>query len=188
MAKVYGLKKGENGTASINLRLPKTGTPKNAVAAQGTLTVDTQPTADDTMTIGTKVYAFKASATLSGHIAIAGTLSGTQTNIIAAINGTDSLNTANSLVSAGTFSTNVLTLTARTKGLAGTNIVTTETFTAATNVFNATTLGATTEGVNGTIALNGGECYIDDNYLYYCISANTVSDTNWRRISLGSAY
>ena len=59
MATVEGLKKGENGTKHINEVIPTSGvTPVNAVAAVGTLTLAAQPTAGDTMTIGTKVYTF----------------------------------------------------------------------------------------------------------------------------------
>lgn len=191
MATVPGLKKGENGTIHINEVIPTSGkTPVNAVAAVGTLTIAAQPTAGDTMTIGTTVYTFVAagSADTAGEISVGTDLATAKTAIIAAINGTDSVNTAHTLVSAGTFTVNNLTITAKTKGVAGSSIATTETFTSASNVFDATTLGTTTEGVNGTIASKGGICYIDSNYLYYSIAENTISDANWRRISLGSAY
>ena len=191
MATVEGLKKGENGTKHINEVIPTSGvTPVNAVAAVGTLTLAAQPTAGDTMTIGTKVYTFTTDGTAAkdGEIDVGADLADAKTLVIAAINGTDSINTAHPLVTAGTFTVNNLPITAKTKGVAGSSIATTETFTAAGNVFDATTLGATTEGVNGTIASKGGICYIDNSYIYYSIAANTISDTNWRRISLGSAY
>lgn len=189
MAKCYGLKKGENGTKNINVMLPTNGTPVNAVAAVGTLTLAAQPTAGDTMTIGTKVYTFVANGTAdaNGEISVGTDLPSAKTALIAAVNGTDGFNVANTLASAGTFSTNDLPITARTKGVAGSAIVTTETFTNAGNVFNATTLGATTEGVNGTIGV-AGEQYIDDSYIYVALQNNTISDNYWRRISLGSVY
>lgn len=189
MAKCYGLKKGENGTKNINVMIPTNGTPVNAVAAVGTLTLATQPTAGDTMTIGTTVYTFTADGTAdaAGEIDVGADLADAKTLVIAAINGTDSINTAHPTVSAGTFTVNALPLTARTKGLAGSSIATTETFNAVGNVFNATTLGATTEGVNGTIGVAGRQ-YIDDSYLYIALQNNTISDNYWRRVSLGSAY
>lgn len=189
MAKCYGLKKGENGTKNINVMLPTNGTPVNAVAAVGTLTLAVQPTAGDTMTIGTKVYTFTTDGTADadGEIDVGTDLADAKTILIAAINGTDGINTAHLLVTAGTFSTNNLPITAKTKGLAGSSIATTETFTSGSNVFDATTLGATTEGVNGTIGV-AGEQYIDDTYKYIALQNNTISDNYWRRISLGSAY
>ena len=191
MATVPGLKKGENGTVHINEVIPTSGkTPVNAVAAVGTLTIAAQPTAGDTMTIGTKVYTFVAAgeADADGEISVGTDLATAKTALIAAVNGTDSVNTAHTLVTAGTFTGNNLPITAKTKGVAGSSIATTETFTSASNVFDATTLGTTTEGVNGTIASKGGICYIDNSYIYYSIAANTISDANWRRISLGTAY
>jgi len=42
-------------------------------------------------------------------------------------------------------------------------------------------------GVDATEA-NKGAAFFDENYLYVAIDDNTVADTNWRRISLGSVY
>lgn len=118
------------------------------IQAQGTLTVDTQPTAADTMTIGGTVYTFVASgADAAGEINRGADLAAAQTNIIAAINGTDGYNVPNQDVFAGaSFSSDDLILTAREVGTGGNSIVTTETFTAGTNVFDAGTLGTTTAG------------------------------------------
>lgn len=43
-------------------------------------------------------------------------------------------------------------------------------------------------GVNGTLAPKKGIYFMDSSYIYVAIAANTVHDTNWRRIALGSAY
>ena len=191
MATVPGLKKGENGTVHINEVIPTSGvTPVNAVASQGTLTIAAQATAGDTMTIGTKVYTFVANGTADadGEISVGTDKATCQAAIKAAINGTDSVNTANAFVTSATFAGDASVLTAIIKGVAGNSIATTETFTNAGNVFDAVKIGTTRAGVNGTIAERGGTCYIDNSYLYYCISANTIADANWRRISLGSAY
>ena len=118
-----------------------------AVKAQGTLTVDTQPTAADTFTIGGTVYTFVASgAATPGEVNRGADLAAAKLNIVAAINGTDGWNTPNPKVTAAAFVANDCVLTARLPGTAGNSIATTETFTAVTNVFDAATLGTTTAG------------------------------------------
>jgi hypothetical protein len=42
-------------------------------------------------------------------------------------------------------------------------------------------------GVDGTVAVIG-DVKFDNTYLYVAIEDNTIHDTNWRRIALGSAY
>lgn len=122
-------------------------------ASQGTLTVDTNPTAADTMTIGVTVYTFVENPPLeAGEIAIGVDVEATQLNIVAAINGTDGVNTAHPLVSAGAFATNASVITALVGGVSGDSIATTETFTAGTNIFDAATLGTTTAGVDCSAA------------------------------------
>jgi len=227
-----------------------------ATASQGTLTIDTQPTAGDTMTIGTKVYTFVPAGTANadGEVSIGADLAAALIIIVEAIDGTDGHNVEHTLVSpAAAFVAGDLVITAKVAGVTGDAIVTTETFTAVTNIFDAGTLGTTTPGVDctfgnaalaleieidatvdtpvtagvvggvvtitavtkgvaanaitvsdtmahgvwgaGTLAggVNGtvGEqlaTLADATYLYMCIAANTIADTNWRRIALGSAY
>lgn len=125
----------------------------STVAAQGTLTVDTLPTAGDTMTIGNTTYTFVASGDFdtAGEIPIAaGDLAATKVSIVDAINGDDGVNTANAEASAAAFVGNDCVLTALQPGTAGNSVDTTETFTAGTNVFDAATLGTTTAGVDPT--------------------------------------
>lgn len=112
--------------------------------SSNTLTVDTQPTAGDTMTIGGRTYVFVASgeADHDGEISIGANLTAAQTNIVAAINGTDGWNLANSSVTAGAFAADASTITARVGGVAGDSIATAETFTAGSNVFSGATLGS----------------------------------------------
>jgi hypothetical protein len=225
-------------------------------ASQGTLTITNQVTSADTMLIGSKTYTFvpNGTATADGEVSIGTSLLTCQSNIVKAINGTDSINTANTVASAGAFNaTSNSVITALIGGTAGDTIATTNTFTDAGNVFDAATLGTTTpgvdcvasnavtaivaassggteavtladgagdtvtvtantagtagnaiattetmangafgaatlaSGVDGTIA-SAGQMYYDSSYLYITISDNTVSGSNWRRISLGSAY
>jgi len=117
-------------------------------AAAGTLTLDTLPTAADTMTVGATTYTFVADADYeeAGQISLGSGLAECQANIVAAINGTDLYNTANDDVTAGDFAANDCILTATVPGADGNTIVTTETFTAVTNIFDGTTLGTTVSG------------------------------------------
>ena len=162
------------------------GTAINAVNATAqTLTITTQPIVGDTMTIGAKVYTFVASGTAvaDGEVSIGTSLSTAKLAIVAAINGTDTINKAHPLISASTFVVNVCTITALLAGVAG-NVAITETFDAVTNVFDAVTLAGGIDGTIGTV----GKTIIDDVYLYVCVADNTVSGKNWRRISIGSVY
>lgn len=126
----------------------------DAVAAQGTLTIDVQVTADDTMTVDSTVYTFKAGATaLAGQIGIGASEAACKLAIVAALNGTDGFNT-DSGVSAAAFVGDDCVITSDIVGVDGNSVVTTETFTAAGSVFDAATLGTTTAGVTGVNSIN----------------------------------
>lgn len=178
------LKFGKLGSKSINevldIVLPTFGTaPTNWVASQGTLTIAEPVTADNTMTIGTTVYTFKTGATAAaGQIGLGANEAATKLAIVAAINGTDTFNTAHPLVSAAAFSGDACVITARVKGEVGDLIATTETFTHVSNVFDAATLGTTTAGVDGTIA-EEGEMRYDATNIYICIAKNET----WRKVA-----
>jgi len=126
----------------------------SATASQGTLTMDTQPTLGDSTTIGTRTYVWVANgaANFPGEISIGADLAAAKVNFVAAINGTDGVNTASTFVTAAAFVADACVLTALTPGTAGDAIATTETFTAGTNVFDAAVLGTTTAGVDCTAA------------------------------------
>jgi hypothetical protein len=135
-------------------------------ASSGTLTVDTQPTSGDTMTIGTKEYTFvpDGTANADGKISIGTDLPTAQAAIVAAINGTDSVNTAHPLVSASAFAANDCTITALIGGTAGDTIATTETFSAESNVFAAVVLGSGADcsaanAVTALVAADAGTDY-----------------------------
>jgi hypothetical protein len=223
----------------------------------GTLTIDTQLGLGDTFAIGPdgkeKEYTIVPAGTANaeGEIPLGATLEDSQANVVAAINGTDDINTRNPYASAGAFDSNVSTVTALAGGTAGNAIKTTSTFATGSNKFGAATLGggadcvkadaktallaalenseivsgvtgegdtltiaaktkgtagdeiaistdmahgsfandATTlgGGVNGTVGTQW-QTYVDAFYLYVCIAENNISDANWRRIDLGSAY
>ena len=181
---------GRVGSRSLGEFFPDEGTPVNAVAAQGVLTIATKATVGDTFTIDTTTYTFVAedATPTAGQLKIGSDVAGTKTNVLAALKGTDSINTAHATVTPATaWSTNDLTLTAATAGVAGNAIATTETFAAEGNVFDADVLGTEQAGVDGTVGRKGYMRF-DDTYFYVAIDSNTIADANWRRIALGSAY
>ena len=164
-------------------------TPVNAVASQGKLTVDTQPTVGDTLTIGTKTYTVVTDETAAsdGEVDAGADLADFKTLLVAAINGTDGINTAHTQVTAAAFSGDDCVITASTKGISGDSIATTETFTEGTNVFDGTTLGTTTAGVDGTVG-SQWECKVDSGCIYVCTADNTVSGANWGKATLTVGY
>lgn len=119
------------------------------VKAQGTLTMDTRMTIGDTFTIGTMTYTVATTPTNPGDVARGADAAGSRAAVIAAINGTDGINSADANVVASA-STGVVILTAIVGGTVGNAIATTETFAAGTNVFDAATLGTTTAGVDAS--------------------------------------
>jgi hypothetical protein len=96
------------------------------------------------------VYTFVATgaAVRDGQIALGIDVATTQPKIVAAINGSDSINTAHELVTAGAFAADDSVITALAGGTLGNGIPTVETFTALSNVFDAAILGTTTPGTN----------------------------------------
>ena len=184
-----GLQKGRTGATYLNKKLPTTGTPICGVQAVGTLTIAEPVTAADTMTIGTNVYTFRATADadVAYEIDIGANEAATKLNIVKTLLGTDGRTPRNeSVVCGAAFAGDVLTLTAREAGVAGNAIATTETLTHASNIFNGVVLGTTTAGVNGTIG-EAGDMKIDDTYLYICYKTGNVG-ANWRRVALGNAF
>ncbi len=157
------------------------GAALNAVEATVTLTIPTQPTAGDTMTIAGKPYTFVANGTADadGEVSVGTDKATSQTAIVAAINGTDGHNVANEYVTAGAFAVDVSTITAKVAGALANEYGTTETFTAVGNVFSQTHL---INGVNGSIGVPG-KIMIDGTNLYVCTAVNLVSGKNWRKIA-----
>lgn len=122
--------------------------------AQGTLTIAEPITAGDTMTIGSKNYQFVAHGTANadGEISLGADEAASKVNIVAAILGTDGINTANPDVTcAAAFSSDDLVISSKIGGTLGNTIVTTETFTHVSNVFDAGVLGTTTAGADPTV-------------------------------------
>lgn len=117
--------------------------------SKGKLTIPTQPTAGDTFTIGAKTFTMRAAVDFdaNGEVLIGATVVESRANIVAAIMGTDGVNTIHATVRAQAFNgSNYMVLTAIVPGAAGDAIATTETFTAGGNVFDAATLGTLSAG------------------------------------------
>lgn len=127
-----------------------------AVTAKAVLTLDTNPVAGNTLTIGSKVYTFVATADFNadGEIEIGTDLAGTKLNVVKAIKGTDTVNTAHPQISCGSaFVVNDLALEALVAGVAGNSLAHAETFTAVTNVITAFTTGADCSAPNAVLAI-----------------------------------
>lgn len=128
-------------------------------ASKGTLRLDTIPTAGDTMTVGGRPYLFKAAADADApsEISIGVSLAAAITNLLAAINGTDDLNTAHGSVSAaagtGTAATTTLTSDATAPSNGDTVTLGSKTYTFQTTLTN----------VNGNVLIGASAAAALDN-------------------------
>jgi len=173
-----------------------TGTPVNAVASVGTLTVTAggNDIADGmTVSIGGITYTFKTALTpTEGEVLIGANDTATLLNLKNALNhagtpGTDySVAAANPSVVGTSSNATTLVITAKVKGTVG-NAITFTKSGASLSVDGAGFVGGTVVGVNGSVG-SQWEVFVDSSYLYVAIAANTTADANWRRISLGTAY
>lgn len=178
---IPGLSRGKTGSREINKRIPTTGTPTNGVKATATLSLATQPTADDTITIGTTVYTFVAAGTAAaaGEVNLGANIAATKPLLVAAING-DALNDAHPDVVAGDFAGDDMVITAKLHGTAANSIVTTTDLTDGTDDFGAATMSG---GVAGT-AGEAGEMLVDDSNIYLCMSDDSAASPSvWRKVA-----
>lgn len=189
MQTIYGKLFGPHkGTVVI----PDIVTPVNAVAATATVTYTnaTNATNGKKIIIDGKEYKFTATAVAAeGDILIGANADATFTNLSRAINlsgGTPDTDykvaaahpTVSSAINTGT---DVVTLTARTKGAAGNLIEVRTDETTITLSGSKLGAGAGVDGVDGTVAEKGTFCW-DASYFYICTADNTVSGTNWKRL------
>jgi len=164
------------------------------VRAQGTLTMDTNPTTTtDTITIGSVTYRFMDTMAQANDVKIGATLADTQASLVATINGagvagTDyyaGTTTPHPEVKAADFDVSEnCVMTARKAGVDGNSIATTETFTAGTNVFDAATLGTTTAGAGwtATVTVTGTTISVaesDDSFNDSGAGFGSISDNDW---------
>lgn len=135
------------------------------VASQGTLTIAEPVTAGDTLTINGTAFTLRAALTqgTENEILIGASEAATKLAFNAAFVDRDNGGVLHSIsdatytalaLTAIDFATDDMVFTANTKGVDGDAIATTETFTHASNIFDAATLGTTTAGVDqaGTIS------------------------------------
>lgn len=176
--------------ALSNLKIEE-GTPVNAVAARGTLTVTAggnQIADTNTVTIGTKVYTFKTVLTpAEGEVLIGANDTAALLNLKNAINHTGTPDTDYSCaavhptVTGISSSATTLIVAAKTAGTAGNIIPSTET--GAELSWDDDTLGTTVVGVDGTIG-SKYKILTDATNLYIASDENTVSGANWKKLVL----
>ena len=179
-------------SGSTSVALPDK-TPVNAVASVGKITSDaTSPDDGDTVTLDTKVYTFKTNLTpTEGEVLIGASAAIALDNLLSAVNHTGTPDTdykcaaAHPTVTATTNTDTTQLIAAKTKGVAGDLIALEET--SAHLTVDAATLGTEVAGVDGTVGV-ANEITQDASYLYVCLATNTISDNNWRRISVGTVY
>lgn len=179
-----------------------TKTPVNAVAATGKITIAVgQPSDADYVTINGRKYTFKTALSLTPtayEVLIGAQNTDTATNLQAAITFDDGAGTnegvlygtgtvANAYVTASV-NTNVVTVTSLIKGVIGNSYTLVKS--GANITLSGSVLGTgagTTAGVDSTSGKKW-EMYVDASYVYVCVADTVTSSTNWRRMTLGSAY
>jgi len=115
-------------TMSVSSPLPTltaAGLGLNDAAATSTLYATANASASDKLTIGGQQYTFKASPAAQGDVQLQGTVGASMTALVAAINGTDGVNTANASVTATLVNNNTIQLTAKDPTVAGNTIAST---------------------------------------------------------------
>lgn len=156
-------------------------------AATGSLTIATQPSNGDTVSIGDKTYTFQSSLTnVDGNVLIGSSLSQTQANLRNAVNltgtpgtGYAAATTANEQCSFGAWSSNTSVVTALEAGESGNLIETSSVFVSANNGFAADELSG---GVNTTeIALRKSARWMDGNFKWRGYRKNEDQALDWPR-------
>jgi len=153
-------------------------TPVNAVAASGVVTFDGTPVADETLTIGTQVFLFKASRSADYQITISTNNTTQAGNLVTAI--TTDLTNVTAVNTLG-----VVTVTAVVKGVAGNLIALSEAATG--TAVSSVTSGKIDGGIDGTVGVANETC-ADGTYIYHTPVANGISGNSWRQIALGDLY
>lgn len=144
-------------TAASTIEVIDPKTAGNGVKASGTITADSNFTANDAVTIGDETYTFVATpGATANNVDLGADLATSLSNLAAAINGTGTAGTtygtntvANADVTAVATATTVV-VTARTAGAAGNSIVLTED-TDGGDVFEVTGSGTLTNGSNTNV-------------------------------------
>ena len=162
-----------------------------ATAAQGTLTLADNVTADDEVTIGSITYKFVAEPAAAYDVAIAGSASDTIDNLIAAITAGEGVGTAYGTgtvahpdVTAAAGDNDTMTVTALVKGAAGNAIGTTD----PTDDGDVISFGAAAlaGGINGQVGATGKIIFTDSG-AYFCTDGTkcTIADSSgWKYAAL----
>ena len=171
-------------------------TPVNAVAASGKLvSTETKVSDGEKVTIGATVYTFKTNLSTGPavpyEVLIGASATAQMTNLVAAIMGTEGEGTtygtgtvAHPTVTAAIADTDDIDLTAKTKGVAGNLIATTDDSDELSWGSENVTL---VDGIDGTVGVANETC-ADGSYIYHTPVANGISGNSWRRIELGTLY
>lgn len=158
----------------------------HVTASQGTLTITDQVSADESFVIGSTTYTFKAVADEAGEIAIGVDEATTKLNIVAAINGTDLINSAHPDVSAAAFDGDACVITALVGGTAGDLITFTEDITNG-SVDGSDVLGGTTAGADCTAANADGDLIGADEGTTYAMTQGTGTSVNVTAATKGTS-
>ena len=162
-----------------------------ATAAQGTLTLTDNVTADDEVTIGSITYKFVAKPAAAYDVAIAGSASDTIDNLIAAITAGEGVGTAYGTgtvahpdVTAAAGDNDTMTVTALVKGAAGNAIGTTD----PTDDGDVISFGAAAlaGGINGQVGATGKIIFTDSG-AYFCTDGTkcTIADSSgWKTVAI----
>lgn len=152
--------------------------------------------APETVTVDTVTYSFvdvlsetNGAAAIANQVLFGANTAAALDNLKLAINAGATVGTNYSTgtvvhptVEATTNSNTEQTVAAKVKGTAAESIATTSVL--ANGAWGAVTLE---NGVDGTVGV-ARQVVLDASYLYVCTATNTVADTNWRKVDLGSAY
>jgi len=171
-------------------------TPVNAVAASGKL-VSTGTAVEDgeKVIIGATVYTFKTTLSTDPavpyEVLIGASATAQMTNLVAAIMGNEGEGTtygtgtvAHPTVTAAIADTDDIDLTAKTKGVAGNLIATTDD---SAELSWGSEEVALVGGIDGTVGVANETC-ADGSYIYHTPVANGISGNSWRQIALGDLY
>jgi len=171
-------------------------TPVNAVASSGKL-VSTETAVEDgeKVIIGATVYTFKTTLSTDPavpyEVLIGASATAQMTNLVAAIMGNEGEGTtygtgtvAHPTVTAAIADTDDIDLTAKTKGVAGNLIATTDD---SAELSWGSEEVALVGGIDGTVGVANETC-ADGSYIYHTPVANGISGNSWRQIALGSLY
>lgn len=162
-----------------------------ATAAQGTLTLTDNVTADDEVTIGSITYKFVAEPAAANDVAISGSASDTIDNLIAAITAGEGVGTAYGAgtvahpdVTAAAGGDDTMTVTAKINGAAGNAIGTTD----PTDDGDVISFGADAlaGGINGQIGATGKIIFTDD-VVYFCTDGEkcVIADSSgWKTVTI----